>query len=857
MATVLARSGVRYLVVSNDLDPTRTGAPRPVLVHQALADSPGLTLAASFGPPVGDPGTSRSFVTDSGLDPTYPAVEIYEVAALRGPVTAMPTAASWVVSGGPESLFQLADRGLLGGRATLLAGDGTPGPGARSALTDALRRREVDFGNVRDNASTTLTATQPLTRAQPVPDVLPVPGGQHLATAQFIGATSVSASSSASDAGAVLDRGRDHPPFAAFDGDPSTAWVSGALSGARGQWVQLDLATAVDPSGTTIQLLRDDRVRGTVTAVRVRTDRGERVTQLYPDTAVQAVAVPPGETRHLRVTVDSVRGDGFGTLVGLREVRVPHVNVQQTIALPDDQPTSRDPVVLLDRAVGARDGCAMVGLRAVCSPALPRAGEDVVRLDRTFLLQAASTFAVTGTARPVAGPALDALLDAGSPVRVTASSRLVPDPAERPGAVVDGDAATGWIAAQSDGIPSLTLSWSAPHTVDHLVLTTDSALAAARPTRVDIVTPRGTTPVVVPADGVVRFPRTTTDHVELRFVGVEQRWSVGPGGSVTPLPVGISEVSGLGTVTTRSRSPISLPCGSAPPIAIDGIPHPTSVLGDRYDVLRLRPVLLLMCDTRPITLEAGSHRVAAAGYDGLQVEGLTLGSAGTSATPAARTTQVRRWDAEHREVDVAPGAESYLVVHENANSGWRAVLDGKVLSPARIDGWQQAWVVPAGSGGRVSLDFRPARAYHLALAGGGLLVLLLLALALWPDRRVVTPQVATERRLAAPLRYAGSLLVMVLVGGTAGAAAYLVLLLTARRAPRAADGLPLLAGAAVVLAGALTAWAPWNGSRAPAAFGTPAQVLAVIALAAAAAALSGSQPSGASDPARAAPPAEG
>ena len=78
LADTLARQGISYLVVRNDLDPETSRSARPVLVHRAIEGSPGLSKAAQFGEPVG-PGTLAGFVTDSGLRPRYPAVEIYRV----------------------------------------------------------------------------------------------------------------------------------------------------------------------------------------------------------------------------------------------------------------------------------------------------------------------------------------------------------------------------------------------------------------------------------------------------------------------------------------------------------------------------------------------------------------------------------------------------------------------------------------------------------------------------------------------------------------------------------------------------------------------------------------------------------
>ena len=76
LADTLARQGISYVVVRNDLDPDTSRSARPILVHRAIDGSPGLQKVAQFGAPVG-PGTLAGFVADSGLRPRYPALEIY------------------------------------------------------------------------------------------------------------------------------------------------------------------------------------------------------------------------------------------------------------------------------------------------------------------------------------------------------------------------------------------------------------------------------------------------------------------------------------------------------------------------------------------------------------------------------------------------------------------------------------------------------------------------------------------------------------------------------------------------------------------------------------------------------------
>ena len=98
-------------------------APSPVLVHQALDGSPGLTRVRTFGPRVGvqvrldrteaareaarETGRApRRLVYDDGWSARYPAVEVYAVPGARE-AGLSPTAP--VVVGGPEDLL-----GLLG-----------------------------------------------------------------------------------------------------------------------------------------------------------------------------------------------------------------------------------------------------------------------------------------------------------------------------------------------------------------------------------------------------------------------------------------------------------------------------------------------------------------------------------------------------------------------------------------------------------------------------------------------------------------------------------------------------------------------------------------------------------------------
>src|SRR5262249_33090080 len=63
-------------------------------------------------------------------------------------------------------------------------------------------------------------------------------------------------------------------------------------------------------------------------------------------------------------------------------------------------------------------------------------------------------------------------------------------------------------------------------------------------------------------------------------------------------------------------------------------------------------------------------------------------------------------------------------------------LNGQSLTPVRLDGWQQGFIVPAGAGGVITMTFAPATLYHVGLALSVLAILGLLAIAFgwrrWP-----------------------------------------------------------------------------------------------------------------------------
>lgn len=832
LADYLARSGFSHLVVRNDLDRGAANIARPAAVHRALADSPGLTRVASFGPEVFGSTALPGVVLDAGTLRPVPAVEVWSVAGTAPRAYTAPLSDTLTVTGGPGELLALEDRGTATGRPAVLA-DGGPPASPDPALTvagDGFQRREHGFGAVTDADSAALTDDDPLRRDGPVADY-PVGTGTtdaaQRSTVETLGGR-VGASGSASDVDSAGGTRPDRQPYAALDGDPATAWRGAATLERAPVWWRVDLLSTPVTAPSVRVVLDPEVVASAPARIRVTTDAGEHEARLDRTTAPQDLPLPPGPTRSLTLTVDPAPGAAFGPVLGLSEVTLPGVRVERTVRLPPSPGPAG--TYAFDAAVPGRPGCLTVPVgdrpgvtSARCNPDLVRGPEEAAGLDRTFTVAPGGgggyRVAVTATPRP--GPELDGLISrAGGPAAAVAeaSSRAVPDPRGGPGAAVDGDPGTSWTADTEDPDPTLTVSWRGERTVDRIRVVRTPGTPAALPTAVTVSAGGQERTTFLGPDGTATFAPLRTDRISLTFPlreelsSFDQRTRVG-----SPLGVGVSEVQVPGVPTVPARAPVRVGCGGGPTVTVDGVPRATAFDTTVGALRALLPLPLRLCgagDPAAVALGPGQHRFVADRTPTTLPVSATLTRDDAAVPPPAGRTPVTGpvWSDEHRVLDVpARSSETLLVVGENANPGWVASTAGGPPLPARtVDGWQQAWLLPPGPATTVTLEFTPGPWYRGGLLAGALAVVALLGLAAWPRRRTPTAHRPGPVRAGA---VAGVALVLgaALVAGAAGAVAVGATVAgialarsawsprTARWAIAAAAALPLVAAGALLV----------------------------------------------------------
>jgi arabinofuranan 3-O-arabinosyltransferase len=406
-STVARYLGAGDVLVRNDLLTEEIGGARPSTVSEQVAADQGLTADGRYGTPGTDtmPGRSgprsKKAAEIDPADADLPALETYRVRDPEPLVRVSPADHQVLLDGDGEGLVALAGAGILAGtpsvrylgelsRAELAT---ALSDGARVVLTDTNRRRAWDINRVANATSPTLGAGRDIDAGNGASVTLWPDDPSKQTVSVVTGAGQVSASKP----GFGL-----HPfgrPSQAFDGDPTTAWITGGLGTARGDRITLHLPQAEVVRSVSLLPLVSEPARIRTVSILLG---GTRILQPIPPGGGRiSVPVPPTRTDEVTVTIlDQTPGDNS---VGFNEISVDGHVVREVARLPRTLEGLLRGADAETRAAVARAPFDVVLTRQRGSAA-DLSDDEEAQLDRRFTLPVARTFdfrgelAVTGAA---------------------------------------------------------------------------------------------------------------------------------------------------------------------------------------------------------------------------------------------------------------------------------------------------------------------------------------------------------------------------------------------------------------------------------------------------------------------------
>jgi arabinofuranan 3-O-arabinosyltransferase len=213
-----------------------------------------------------------------------------------------------------------------------------------------------------------------------------------------------------------------------------------------------------------------------------------------------------------------------------------------------------------------------------------------------------------------------------------------------------------------------------------------------------------------------------------------------------------------------------------------------------------------------VTLSAGSHTIdvePSGVFSPTRISVAPVSGPPLVADPISPT--ILEWDSTSRLVEVTESSgPQMLETSENFNRGWEARAGEVVLTPVQVDGWRQAWLLPAGVAGVVTLSFTPQVAFVWGLVAGVLAVLVLIVLAALPTRTHMSPEKSRTPNPVWALPVMLSITAL-LVGGAWMCLAVLFVLVIVSSSPPAwgARVQAAVIGLGVVIAGTAT-WQGWG-----------------------------------------------
>jgi len=712
----LRRGGFTSVVVPNDQRSEQNGAPPPETIRNAMLAS-GFTLTAAFG--------------DSGYG--YGDLQQVDVYSVPGGAVAnsyATSSATWL-SGDISSTLAIP-KSIFGNRPYLLVRDHLPSPliPEQWIITDGNQASTIDYGLNRDNKSYIHGITD---------DTVPLGQNADDRTVQELaGFSSVTASSVGP--GIILANIPAFSPNNIVDGDSNTWWVphrdqvNGIEAwGPSDPFVNVAFAQMTNLDYLDVSLYIGPYATPSPIDVTVQTDVGVTTTRLLPIQTKQRLNTIPGTTNSVKVSIARSSYATIDDAIGIRELDVPGAPVVPRLIVPDQFNNEF-------AAAGAPDPAwVFTRNRPATSPVSSLNTEK--QISRGFTVPKAANFAALSSASATRGQKLLNWLGITPTFSITADSTWGNNPNVSPRNLVDGNTSTPWRSGNDitvlGGSSLISMKWNAPRTLSSLKLVPSES--DALPTDVVIYAGNEARGAPVAPDGTIVFAPLTTNSLSLRI-------------NYAPVPLGdttssrqmgfssieIPAIADLYPGPINRAAPYTAICGSGPTVTVGTTTISYSVSTTTGALIDGKPFDLLPCGTDTINLTAGTTLLdASSGTSLTTIDRIVIGNSPTMGAPSEspRALTINKWGTNDRTVAVATGTKGLLVVNEAFNKGWEATLNGTRLASLKIDGWRQAFVLPEGTGGTVTLTFAPNRIFKIGTIFGLFTLLAVFVMALWPDRK--------------------------------------------------------------------------------------------------------------------------
>ncbi|MFC6153236.1 alpha-(1-_3)-arabinofuranosyltransferase domain-containing protein [Nocardioides yefusunii] len=798
LADALARSGISHVLARRDINTAVTGSPSDARVEAALSRSPGLREVAMFG-------------SEKNGDPT---LVIYKVERTVPLLQAVPTDSLVTLAGGPEDILTAMEAGVLGPTEITVNSAEKEWNDSPDVVGDGYHKRERNFGRVVDAVSHTMTAEEKYRTSRRVHDYGGVGDSQRV-VAEYESVKVVRASSSKAYADAADQIRPEFSPYAAIDGEESTYWLSSPWEHPEKQWLEVQFDEPTDLRSLRLLAVVDGMFGTPMRRVRIKVGDRSYERDVDPETGEVVLDLPGGPVERVRVSSIDVFGDSRYGQVGIRELSFEGVDTDRTFVVPDVDATPSSTFSFRTRP--HRRPCVELDGGPECDISTARPSEEEQGLNRTFVVGEEASYRLDGTVLARSTWSSTANVDPSKgAVRAEATSVNGWDPAAAGQRAMDGDTSTAWVAAEGEIFPSLEVSWDERRTIDRIALTGTSTTGIL-PTRAVLVAgdERRTVDLV---DGVAEFEKIRTDEVSVSFPMALDGRGVPEG----PLAIAELELRGITDLVADwdPTTEVRTKCGDGPALRIDSEKYRTRVVGTQSDVVQGNPMSFEVCDLDVLRLGPGRHSLVSASTDEYAVNSVVIRSlqgrvVTQSEAVAGRALTVTEWEPTRRVIEVGPGQASVLRIPENANLGWRALLDGEELKTLRLDSWQQGYVLPADASGQVVLEYLPDASYRTRMWLGGVMIVGVYALAAVLSLRGVARTRREDVSARIPLWLlrgtwpvrAGAMLVGYLLGGLPVLVGIALGNVLGRRGNRAG----LTAAAATMLAAVLQGWSAWRG----------------------------------------------